>query len=299
MLLSRTLPGAGPTTAAPLAKLPEIILPDEPTPASTRFEDYTWLIYGAKKIGKTSLVSQFNRPLFLTFEPGNKGLDLMQLPVPDWRTFLAIKAQLKKNPGKYNTIVFDTSDIAYDRAFQHYCAELGIDHPTDLGYGKGWDAIKKGFRGEILDLAQMGFGMVFISHATEAEFTKIGGVKHTKIIPSLQNSPREFFSGFVDIIGCYIYYGNERYLTISGNEAMEGGQRAKKQFWVKGHEWNSAEPIRVHSVPMGGTEEEAYANILHAWNNKQETDGRPVDSRGNEEDYGIGEKKVGFVGGKK
>ena len=274
----------------------KIELPDEPTLASTRFEDYTWLIYGAKKIGKTSLVSQFNRPLFLLFEPGGKGLDLMSLSVPDWNHFLAIKAMLKKTPGKYNTVVFDTSDIAYDRAFAHYCKELGIDHPTDIGYGKGWDAIKKGFRTEILDLANIpDLGIVFISHATEAEFIKIGGEKHTKIIPSLQNSPREFFSGFVDIIGCYIYYGDERFLTISGNEAMEGGQRAKKHFWVKGHEWDSDDPIRVHSIPMGDTEEIAYANVLKAWHNKQETAGRPQDSKGRDEDYGIGEKRVGIV----
>jgi hypothetical protein len=270
----------------------KIVLPDDPIPTSPNFEDFTWLIYGPKKIGKTDLSSQFavngKYPLHLMFEDGAKDLDIRQLRVPDWEEFLAIKEELRKNKGKYSTCVIDTADLSYDRCFKYQCSRLGITHPTDLGYGKGWDAIKSGYRDEMHDLASiMGGRLILLSHSRESEWTQLGGLKINKIVPSLQNSPQEFFAGFVDIIGCYLYYGKERYMQITGNEQTDAGTRAKKHFWVKDHGPKSEDPQRVEAIWMGRSAEQAYANILRAWNNEQPDNGIPEG-----EIWGVGDKKV-------
>ena len=61
-----------------VAKISGLTLPTEKSKPSSRLGDYTWLIYGAKKIGKTSLVAQFPETLILSFEPGTKALEVFQ-----------------------------------------------------------------------------------------------------------------------------------------------------------------------------------------------------------------------------
>ena len=53
-------------------------LPDEPKIASQDLKDYMILLYGREKIGKTTWLRSFPDALFLTTEPGTKGLELYE-----------------------------------------------------------------------------------------------------------------------------------------------------------------------------------------------------------------------------
>src|SRR5574344_936599 len=96
----------------------DIELPPEYSEPVTEIGDYTFLIYGSKKIGKTSLASQFPKALAFMFEPGGKALRLLQLACPSWSHF---KQALAKITSKhmYQTYIMDTVSVAYDRCMEY------------------------------------------------------------------------------------------------------------------------------------------------------------------------------------
>lgn len=255
------------------------------------FGEAIWSLYGEKKIGKTSLAAMFPSSFFFLFEPGGKGLRIRRNPVPNWLTFKQLIPQFLKSP--LQTAVIDTVDIAYLRCFEKGCQDNGVDHPSEGGYGKVWDYIRTDFAKTMDLLVGSGKGVIFISHADDKQFERRTGGQYTKIVPSMAKAAREYAAGISDIIAYYGYYGDERLLTVSGNETLDAGHRLKYRFWVYDEERTEAELyrtleskdqedieraeswIRVHSIPMGSTEQEGYNNILTAWNNRQLESGEP------------------------
>ena len=76
----------------------------------------------------------------------------------------------------------------------------------------------------------------------------------------------------VDVVAYYQYIGNERYLTIRGDEEVTAGTRTKNHFLTP-----SGEPI--FRIPMGKSEEEAFKNLENAFNNKQTETFEKVETR--------------------
>jgi hypothetical protein len=81
------------------------------------------LIYGTKKIGKTSLAAQFPDALFMMFEPGGKALSIYQVDCSTWSNALGyldlLEAQKKAGTLKYRTIVLDTGFEAFQKCFEY------------------------------------------------------------------------------------------------------------------------------------------------------------------------------------
>lgn len=227
-------------------------------------EKATWLIYGEKKIGKTSLASMFDGAMFLMTEPGGKGLSIFQRDVLNWKEFCEYNRLLSKSKD-FNTVVVDTSDNLYKLCFEHVCKTQGVDHPSEAGYGSVWDKIRSEFRREVSRLMMSGKGVVFISHAKVARFERRSGTAFDKVTTTMQAAASEIISAYVDIIGYYGYQGRKRYLTIAGSDALESGCRLKYNFWCG----TPLEADRVHSIPMGKSEEQGYANLVKAFENKQ------------------------------
>ena len=50
-------------------------------------EDYSLLLYGRPKVGKTSFAAEFDSPIFLMCEPGGKALSIYQNAVENWEMF--------------------------------------------------------------------------------------------------------------------------------------------------------------------------------------------------------------------
>jgi hypothetical protein len=61
---------------------------DEPTKAGGSFKSFMTLLYGPPKIGKTTLVSKFEKAYFLPTEPGYKNLKVRKSPINNWATFI-------------------------------------------------------------------------------------------------------------------------------------------------------------------------------------------------------------------
>jgi len=240
----------------------EYKLPENKSVPVENLGGYVMLIYGAKKIGKTSLCSIFPNALFLFFESGGKALRIYQETMTSWRKFTRFVELLKRDK-RFDTIIIDTADLAYDCCFEEVCGLLGVEHPADAGWGKGWSAIRKEFTFAINTLTNAGKGVIFISHEKDVEIEDREGVKHITTTNTLSRQAKECLEGIVDIWANYSYEGDKRVLKILGSESLDAGHRLKERF-------RYTDKTRIRKIPMGRSEEEAYENFIKAFNNKLE-----------------------------
>jgi len=243
----------------------DVVLPTARSVPSTRIGDYTFLIYGEKKIGKTSLAARFPRPLFLFTEPGGKGLRTYSVACASWPVFRGAVKQLRGPDGaRFRTVFVDTVDNLYDMCFAHVCGTLAIDHPSEEDWGKGWDAIKREFAEGLSELLTWGGGVGFLSHAAVSDVTDRKGKTHHRIGTTMKKAAGAYLEAVVDVWAYYRYEGKRRALQIGGDDMVSAGSRCEGNFKT-----TDGRPVRV--IDMGQSASEAYAALTAAFNNQQET----------------------------
>lgn len=244
--------------------LTELTLPDERKERKTNFWDFTWLIYGEKKIGKTSLANAIDGNFILAFEPGDSALESMSRPVPTWEHFIKYVDLLERNPHKYKCVTIDTATVLYDLAMIYACAKHNMKHPgANKDYGASWKLVENEFKLPLLKLFSLPIGKIIIAHSTVREIETLSGLKVNTIQPLLSSQAESFLTAIIDNIAYYRYIKNDRFLTISGNELISAGTRCKYNFFTPDGE-------RVCNIPMGSSEEEGLENMILAFDNKQE-----------------------------
>jgi hypothetical protein len=249
-------------------KAPAYVLPTEQNEPSDTIGSYSMLLYGRKKIGKTSLAAEFPGAFIISCEPGAKALRVYKEEVRDWiKAQQVIDAVCKSD--RFETIVVDTIDLLYDFIFDQICTKQMIEHPNDENdFGATWRKIRKAFRIEIQKLLTCGKGVIFLSHDTEREVEDREGGKFDRIQPTMAKQAMEEVEGVVDLIGLYDYDGDKRVLRVAGDQFMVAGCRCKENFIRKGGEAGEAAD-RIRVIDMGSSSQESYANLVNAFNNQQ------------------------------
>lgn len=229
------------------------------TPSSLLF-DYSILLYGAKKIGKSSLTAQFPNCAQLMCEPGGKAISGYVENCPSWRMFKK-KARAAREDPFFKTIAIDTADECYRLCSSHVMDTLGISHPSEEDFGKGWEAIKQEFVNVLNPLLHCGKGIIFVSHDTERELRTRSGKRYTVIQTTMAKQPASFLEGVVDI-WCYAHYeGTDRMLTLVGDEEISAGHRLSHHF-----RYTDGTPIT--EIAMGSNPKEGYENFVAAFENR-------------------------------
>jgi hypothetical protein len=250
-----------------------------PTERSVPADDlgaYTWLIFGEKKIGKTTLTALFGKTLHLFTEPGGKALRLYPVVVDNWRKFQKAVRALRKDKN-YDTVVIDIVDKLWPMSEDYTCEKLVIEDLAEEEWGKGWRAQKREFERQIDALLNIGKGVVFISHAMEAEVETRDGETYDRMQPTMHKKMREAVEGVVDIWAYYTYDKKRRVLQILGDDHVSAGHRLEGRFLTP-----DGRPIR--RIDMGSSAKEAYANVVAAFNNEYEpTKSRDIDEPEEEE----------------
>lgn len=241
---------------------PAFVLPTEKSEPRHRFLDYTTLVFGPKKIGKSTLVSLFEDTYFALSEPGAKSLAIWggDYVHTDWRTVKAARKELAKTK-RFKATCWDTVDLMFKMCERYVCMKLGIDHPSEEDWGRGWGAVRDEFTSEVQQWLALGMGMFFISHSTEREIKTRSGMRYDRIQPTMANQARDIVEGLVDIIAYYDYEDDRRVLTIRGNEHLWCGHRLQDHFRTPGGN-------EVQRIDMGTTPAEGYTNLLLAFDNK-------------------------------
>lgn len=249
--------GSSSTRKRSNAKKVDVSLPTEKSTPMEAVGDYSILLYGVEKIGKTSLASHFPDAFMLMFEPGGKALSIYQKPVHNWEELLAYIELLEAGDHSFNTVGIDTVDIAYEYCMDYICRKLVIDHPSDEAYGKGWKALRDEFTKTMIRLLNCS-GCLFLSHSTEKEIKQRSGETSHRIIPTMAKQAREILEGLVDIIAYYHYDDDgNRILQVRGDELVTAGVRPEKAF------------SGVQNIPMGESSKEAYDNFVAAFRNEK------------------------------
>jgi hypothetical protein len=182
-----------------------------PHQVSRDLRGYSVFFYGEPKSGKTTIATKFPRHLLLAFEKGYNAIPgAMAQPINSWGDFKKVLKQLK-DPAvkqKFETIIIDTADIAYDYCEKYICANAqnpqggyGVDAIGDIPFGKGYTMVAHEFDECLRSIVQLDYGLVLISHAVDKTFKDEMGVEYNQIVPTLGNKPRNIVSRMCDIIG--------------------------------------------------------------------------------------------------
>lgn len=250
--------------AAPFA------LPTELSVPSDALQDYSILIYGEKKIGKTTLCSMFPGAYFLMTEPGGRALRIFQTPVTDWKIAKDALRALEKNPGKFRTVVVDTVDMLFNHCFTYVGKREGWDHPSEEAWGKGWAALRKEFSEFMTRLMALDMGVILTSHSVEKKIEKRDGSKYDRIQPTMNGMARDLVEAMVDVWMYYDYDGQARVITLQGDDHVAAGHRLQEHF-------RTPDGTRyVRTVPMGTSPEVGFENLMAAFNNTLDVPDEPA-----------------------
>ena len=239
------------------------LLPDKKTIPKQNFNEYTKLFFGPPGSGKTSTAAASgDDTLMLLFEDGTSGLSVysvnmiqearMQGKLP-WEIFLDTLDELLETEHNFNEVVIDTADRAYDACMEYTCKTEGFDHPSDEGYGSGWNKLNNNFQHPYRELQMSELGMTIISHAKFKEIENIMGKKHDKIVPSVGGSSGQWLVDEADIVVLFDRDEEDnRILRVEGSKHYDAKQRLQFENGV---------------ISAGNSPEEAYDNLLEEFNN--------------------------------
>lgn len=202
------------------------LLEIKPHQVSRDLKGYSVLLYGTPKSGKTTIASRFPGALVLAFEKGYSAIPgIMAMPINSWGEFKKSLNEMR-DPAvkeKFQTIVIDTADIAYQYCEKYICsrestASNSYETIGDVPFGKGYKLAQNEFDECIRKILQMDYGLVLISHDQDKVFTDEQGKEYNKIIPTLDTRCRLVCERTCDIIG------------YSRIVEMENGTSATKLF---------------------------------------------------------------------
>ena len=262
--------------------------------AKATLKGTTALIYGKRKIGKTTLASKYPRPFIIGFEIGWKGLNKVKAaPVKDWNQFkrdfvkpLIKDAKDAEKEGKekhFETLIIDTTDIAWDYCVNYICSQEGVTHLDYTENKRGYKMVKHEFLKQMFALLAAGYTIVFTSHAeTKQTVDEITREKVERTIPTMDKNAFKIIGGVVDMI---IYCG-----AVETEEGQKRGAYFRSNgVFEAGSRWSEHLPV---AVPLDFKSfEEA---IITAIEKKAEEDGVSTDSKQEESIYSVAEQTIDY-----
>jgi len=174
-------------------------LPTTKTGIKRHLYEYSALIYGNPKIGKSTFCSEIDNALFLATEPGLNAINAFEIEITRWNDMRDAYRLIKQGQHQFKAVIIDTIDIAYSLCAEETLEKLGIIHESDAQFGKAYKMINKEFEKFLNALGSLPYGLFLISHSKTKELDRKKG-RHTKIVPTLPESAQKIVDGFVDSI---------------------------------------------------------------------------------------------------
>lgn len=201
-------------------------------------------IYGAAFSGKTTMLDEAPDPLNLNTDGNIQFVSMPYLSIKDevkvegrmtkrtfaWDIFKDSISELEKKQNDFKTIIVDLLEDTREMCRIKMYDDLGIQHESDSGYGKGWDIIKTEYLSTIRRLFNMDYeNIIVISHEDiSKDITKKNGQNITRIAPNIQDAIANKVAGMVDIVARVVVEDDgSRTLNFKSNEVIFGGGRLK------------------------------------------------------------------------
>ena len=147
------------------------------------------VLYAEPGVGKSVFASKAPNPFFICTDGNYEWLEDFgarpeaHINVSSWNE---IKTLIDKGTAfnDYETIVLDLTEDAFKWCEQEFCIRNKIEHISDLGYGKGYDASRNEFFITISKLLSYDKNILMLMHGLTIVEKDRRGVEHTKYVPS-------------------------------------------------------------------------------------------------------------------
>tara|TARA_R100001082_G_scaffold65115_1_gene36655 strand:- start:705 stop:1379 length:675 start_codon:yes stop_codon:yes gene_type:complete len=187
----------------------------------------TLLLYGAPKVGKTTMLSQLDDCLIIDTEKGSRMVEgyIQEVNSRDEliETLIAIK---ESKDVKYKYIAIDTIDKVAEWAERRVCEEEGVNSIADLAFGKGYGLVREKVAKTVSHFKEVAEHLIIIGHRKVAYAVTEG---NPIVIPEsldLTGKLKNVIMAGCDAIG-YVYRNDKEELMVSfkANDAIEAGSR--------------------------------------------------------------------------
>ena len=145
------------------------------------------LLYGEPGVGKSVFALKAPKPFFVCTDGNYEWLDEFgadsnaHVDVSSWSQ---MKKVLDSTFDDYETIVIDLLEDAFKWCEQEYCVRNNIEHVSDVGYGKAYDATRNEFFIAISKLLAKNKHVILICHGITFTTKDRRGVEHVRYAPS-------------------------------------------------------------------------------------------------------------------
>lgn len=201
-------------------------------------------IYGPAFSGKTTMLDEAPDPLNLNTDGNIEFVTMPYLAIKDqvtvegritkrkfaWEVFKETIEELEKKQNDFKTIIVDLLEDTREMCRVYKYDELGIQHESDSGYGKGWDIIKTEYLSTMRRFFNLDYeNLIVVSHEdVSKDITKKNGQNITRIAPNIQDAIANKIAGMVDIVARVVVEDDgTRTLNFKSNEVIFGGGRLK------------------------------------------------------------------------
>lgn len=201
-------------------------------------------IYGAAFSGKTTMLDDAPNPLSLNTDGNIQFVTMPYVSIKDevtvngrmtnrkfaWEVFKDTLAELEKKQNDFKTIIIDLLEDTREMCRVYMYDNLGIQHESDSGFGKGWDIIKTEYLSTMRRFFNLDYeNLVVVSHEDiSKDITKKNGQNITRIAPNIQDAIANKIAGMVDIVARVVVEDDDsRTLNFKQNEVVFGGGRLK------------------------------------------------------------------------
>jgi len=261
-------------------------LPTEPNQPPVDITAYSWLIYGEKGIGKSTLAASFpDTEYHFMWEYGRKGIKVKIIPQKGepqltWARFKGyVEMLIDGEPGR---IVIDTVDICAQDAERHWADQLKVPSIRNLNdYGRAWDMLKTDWSNTFSQLLMAGWRFTFVSHARnrpkvvraiardDLKDAQEDGIIIEETQPTMTGWAYDWCKIPVEFAGYYGYWGYDRVLHIRGNQRLYASAGVSEDHFLQPHRKGVERPGEPYqAIPMGDSAQKAWTNLQKAWDNK-------------------------------
>lgn len=168
------------------------------------------VLYAEPGTGKSVFASKWPKPFFICTDGNYEWLEDFGADPnahKDCHSYADVKAAITADYSAYETIVLDLAEDAFKWNEQEYCVRNRIDHLSDLGYGKGYDATRNEFFIDISKLLSLDKNILILMHGSSWTEKDRRGVEHwmygptdripSKLIKMIEGRVRYFLRAYV------------------------------------------------------------------------------------------------------
>ena len=206
------------------------------------------VLYGEPGVGKSVFACKAPKPFFICSDGNYAWLEDFgadpdaYVEVSSWDE---AKKAFAKDYSEYETIVVDLTEDLFKWCEKEYCTRNKIEHLSDLGYGKGYDATRNEFFIEMCKLISLDKNIIFLMHGLSITVKDRRGVEHTKYIPSNRLPDK-----VIDMIEGRVRYFLRCYIK---DVETEDGKVEKKRFLSlvpKPNEFGIIRGVNENEIPQ-------------------------------------------------